>query len=104
MILPQAFPEKIKVGFVIPRNLSPEETELLKKMISALKLDPEKVAYAFDFQGTEDWKVGVAFVPKPLGFSPSGFWIETYGPQVLLKSPEFKSKAWSDLQQILPHL
>ena len=86
-------------------NYVAEETELLAKMISALKIDLQliKVVALNDcknFQSEfavyflEDLNQNSADKPNT---------IRTYAPRFLLKNPKYKKNAWNDLQKVIAY-
>ncbi len=89
------------VGFVVAPNLSEEAQELLQKMLSATKLSEAQIRVTSSFAEAQAWNYWMALTPAPASFQAGGFWLESFGPQVLVKSPELKRKTWEDIQKLL---
>ena len=77
-------------------NYSVEESNLLKKMIGALQLQPAEYA-VFDLGKNKlpeislsGFKIILRDYPREIG--------EIFSPRVLLLNPEHKRKAWDDLK------
>lgn len=80
-----------------------EETELLHKMVGALKLDFSRVMIC-DLTEKElrVKKISVIFRDQPSKARPGATnVVETYSPRALLKKPEFKKNAWDELQKVI---
>ncbi|MEI7974065.1 MAG: hypothetical protein WCH11_06845, partial [Bdellovibrio sp.] len=91
------------VGFVVAENLSAEGNALLQKMLTATKLSETQIRVTSSFREAQDWDCWIALTPPPDSFRARGFWLESFGPHVLVKSPEFKRKTWDDIQKLLFH-
>ena len=80
-----------------------EENELLGKMISALKIDLQKIKIT-ELQETTGFQTDfcVYFVDDINAKTDSeGPTLKTYSPRFLLKNPDAKKQAWSDLQKVI---
>ena len=84
-------------------NYSPEESDLLEKMVAALKLDPSIIKITDLKNSTavnSDFKI--YFTDKGLGTGSSeANQVSTYSPRVLLKKAILKKQAWNDLQKVI---
>lgn len=94
-------PKKLLISVTDLHNYNSVENDLLKKMISALKLN------ASDFiivdEKTSDKQDADYFLKlsDTINDNLSTNTICTYSPRVLLKNAEYKKKAWSDMQNLL---
>lgn len=73
-----------------------DELDLLNKMISAMKINPDDYAI-FDFKAIESnqTQFKISFKNNPVDKN------DIYSPRVLLQNPQFKKKAWDDIKRIL---
>lgn len=87
-------------------NYSEEEKDLLQKMISAVKVDASRLKVC-DSKNIKRYETEclVIFedIPQQNTNLSAKFAIHTFSPRVLLKKPELKKQAWTDLQKILPY-
>lgn len=85
-------------------NYNAEEHDLLGKMVGALKIDAGKIsivdlAEALNFQP----EFFICFQNQPIEKTHLKNTITTFSPRILLKKPELKKNAWSDLQKFLTY-
>ena len=81
-------------------SYSAEEWELLEKMISALKISKEKIKIidaSTQSVPRSDRLLILADDPKP----SEGSNVSTYSPRILRLRPEFKKKAWTEMQMLV---
>ena len=81
-------------------SYSAEEWELLEKMISALKISKEKIRIidaSTQSVPRSDRLLILADDPKP----SEGSNVSTYSPRILRLRPEFKKKAWTEMQMLV---
>ena len=84
-------------------SYSPEEIDLLEKMVAALKLDTSFIKIA-DLKNSSvmasDFKI--YFTDKELNVGGvETNQVSTYSPRVLLKKAILKKQAWNDLQKVI---
>jgi len=83
------------------RSYSPQESELLYKMIAALKLPPEvfEVVDSIEYKnGDAEFEWHLRDVGQP---EKSEKMVSTYSPRMLLLQPQLKKDAWADMQELL---
>lgn len=83
-------------------NYSPEEMELLSKMIAALKIDLNWIRVVdLDNQEIQS-EFTIYFVEELNQNDPiEKNKVRTYSPRILLKNSKYKKKAWDDLQVVI---
>ena len=83
-------------------NYSPEEMELLSKMIAALKIDLNWIRVVdLDNQEIQS-EFTIYFIEELNQNDPiEKNIIRTYSPRILLKNSKYKKKAWDDLQVVI---
>jgi len=81
------------------------ETDLLYKMIAAVKVDGSRLKVC-DLQEATKFETNclVIFQDETLN-SPvkAGLTIQTFSPRLLMKKPDLKKQAWTELQKVLQH-
>lgn len=80
---------------------TPEEQDLLAKMVAALKVDLQKivvVALADKLNYQSGFSVYLVDSPPEVSNEIN---VSTYSPRKLLQKPELKKIAWSDLQKVI---
>lgn len=81
-------------------SYSDSETDLLYKMIAALKLTP-KTYLVVDRSNRENYlpNYELSLVDEPV--ETNNQLIQTYSPRVLLKNAGLKKQAWTEMQKLL---
>lgn len=81
-----------------------DELELLGKMVGALKIDAAKISIV-DLTDSQNFQPEflIFFQNEPVEKTPLKNTIITFSPRILLKKPELKKNAWSDLQKFLTY-
>lgn len=82
-----------------------EESDLLSKMIAAVKVDPSRLKVC-DSNQLNNYKFQclVLFQDQIQNFTNQAvLTVQTFSPRVLLKKPELKKVAWTELQKVLQH-
>lgn len=86
-------------------SYSAEESDLLSKMIAAVKVDPSRLKVC-DLQEAKSFQAQCLVVFQDQTQSApiqAGLTVFTFSPRVLLKKPELKKVAWTELQKVLQH-
>lgn len=85
------------------KTYSAEEIDLLQKMIAAVKVEPSRLKVCDLMEANKfETKALVIFedeVVQTLILAQVS--VQTFSPRVLLKKPELKKQAWTELQKIL---
>lgn len=94
------------------KTYSAEEIDLLSKMIAAVKVDSARLKVC-DLQEAKKYQAEclVIFQDDVLVNSSRSnqqafdvkLTVQTFSPRVLLKKPELKKMAWTELQKVLQH-
>jgi hypothetical protein len=80
-----------------------EEKDLLEKMVAALKIDLSNIKIVDAGPGTlipNQYNFLIQFQNHPERANHERI-LSTYSPRTLLKSPDLKKQAWSDLQKAI---
>ncbi len=97
-IAAKPFDAEVDLGFFILgyESYTKAEHELLQKMISAMKLQPDQF-FLTDINNLNSIqthsKIQIYFVDDPISDE------QTYSPRILLLYPEFKKQAWDFLKR-----
>lgn len=86
-------------------NYSAEESDLLSKMIAAVKVDPSRLKVC-DLQQVKNFEVKCLVIfqdQTQLAPIRAPLVVHTFSPRVLLKKPELKKVAWTELQKVLQY-
>lgn len=86
-------------------NYSAEESDLLSKMIAAVKVDPSRLKVC-DLQDARNFQTECLVVFQDQNQTApilASLTVQTFSPRVLLKKPELKKVAWTELQKVLQH-
>lgn len=81
------------------------ETDLLSKMIAAVKVDPSRLKIC-DLQNANQFDTNCLVVFQDEAQAPpikASLTIQTFSPRLLIKKPELKKQAWTELQKVLQH-
>lgn len=79
-----------------------QEKELLVKMLSAMKIEPEQIRVVDSVNAENQTYSYCLELRDQLSDERSSHnIIQSYSPRTLLKKPELKKMAWSDLQKIM---
>ncbi len=84
---------------------SAEESDLLSKMIAAVKVDPSRLKVC-DLQEAKIFQAQCLVVFQDQTQSApiqAALTVHTFSPRVLLKKPDLKKVAWTELQKVLQH-
>lgn len=87
------------------KNYSAEESDLLSKMIAAVKVDPSRLKVC-DFDDAVKFETQCLVIFQNEVQNPpvkASLTVQTFSPRVLLKKPDLKKQAWTELQKILQH-
>ena len=81
-----------------------EEQDLLGKMVGALKVEMQRISLV-DMSEAEKFEseFTVYFMNQPIEKQSSKNTVTTFSPRTLLKKPELKKNAWTDLQKVLTY-
>lgn len=106
--------ESLKVLFVCAEKYSSEAQDLFNKMIAAMKLENNQIELIncrqkslIDFEIEILSCQAVVFFTeealewKQLVQAKSVFNVQTFGPEYLLKNPQFKKRTWEQLQTVM---
>lgn len=87
------------------RSYTPEENDLLQKMISALKLGGSQVLSIDDSSDLPPSRFRLHLTDQSQSFNeqPEGVF-NTWSPRHLLKNPGHKKEAWTVMQTLLQHI
>lgn len=85
-------------------SYSVEEQDLLGKMVGALKVEMQRISLV-DMSEAEKFEseFTVYFMNQPIEKQSSKNTVTTFSPRTLLKKPELKKNAWTDLQKVLTY-
>jgi hypothetical protein len=86
-------------------SYSAEELDLLSKMIAAVKVDPSRLKVC-DLREAQNFQTQCLVIFQDQTQTPpiqAILCIQTFSPRVLLKKPELKKVAWTELQKVLQH-
>lgn len=86
-------------------NLStyaPEEKDLLEKMVSALKIDLQKIKIC-DISKADSFESAftIRFSDNLSGSSLTENSLTTFSPRTLLKNPSLKKQVWNEFQTVI---
>ena len=82
---------------------SAAESELLEKMIAALKMDPKSLRLVELAQAAAIQRgFTVEFCDQTSGVATSTLQ-QVYSPRTLIQKPNLKKQAWDDLQKVIRH-
>jgi hypothetical protein len=95
--------KSVRVVFYNDQNLTAPASELLVKMIEAMKLAPSDVRLAFAINEIGDTQYVVNFTEKMLPNLKCPQ-ILTQSPESLIHQPANKKKVWVDLQKVMRYL
>lgn len=81
------------------------EKDLLAKMISALKIDLQRIHVVdLALRENHNFDFSLVLLDSPDQNTANDLKsITSYSPRILLQNSEFKKKAWSDLQKVMAH-
>lgn len=108
LLNPTSVQESVKTPLLICvenyLNYTPEEKDLLAKMIGALKIDLQKIkVMPLDESVKCPSDFSVYFLEKLDQITANENTVTTYSPRILLKNAEFKKNAWNDLQKVITY-
>ena len=85
-------------------DYSPDENELLQKMIAALKVDSKNISLVdLTEEGGFQPEFTLFLMIQPHDKQAAENSVTTFSPRALLKKTELKKSAWSDLQKVITY-
>ena len=85
-------------------DYSPDENELLQKMIAALKVDSKNISLVdLTEEGGFQPEFTLFLMIQPHDKQAAENSVTTFSPRALLKKAELKKNAWSDLQKVITY-
>lgn len=104
----------LKILFVCSESLSVDAQELFYKMVAAMKLEKNQIELVNCHQKSLiDFEIEIlscqavvfftdeALDWKQLAQSESFFNVQAFGPEYLLKNPQYKKQTWEQLQKVM---